>query len=189
MNFQSYRDSVILRARQMEPLAQVQHALIGMITELGELGDIFKREFVYGKAVDSVNVMEECGDFLWYFVLLLDTCRVPASLLDEAKLIEAAENDDDKNHLKAVFVLTYLTGNLAAVEPGALRSGMRNMRVDLIQGALSTVNLVLKNHGYTLAECLDRNDAKLEARTGKKFDAAALLNRDTAAERAILEAK
>lgn len=42
------------------------HMLFGMLTEIGELIDIFKKKMAYGKGVDWVNVKEELGDILFY---------------------------------------------------------------------------------------------------------------------------
>lgn len=45
----------------------VQHMLFGMMTELGELVDSYKKHYAYGKELDMVNVMEEMGDIMWYW--------------------------------------------------------------------------------------------------------------------------
>ena len=42
------------------------HYTMGMVTEVGELLDVFKKHLAYGKPIDWVNVKEEVGDFLWY---------------------------------------------------------------------------------------------------------------------------
>ena len=44
----------------------VDHMLFGMMTEIGELVDIFKKHYAYGKPIDWVNVQEEMGDIMWY---------------------------------------------------------------------------------------------------------------------------
>lgn len=49
------------------------HGAIGCGTEAGELLDQVKRHIFYGKDLDAVNVMEECGDLLWYIALTLDS--------------------------------------------------------------------------------------------------------------------
>lgn len=45
----------------------IQHMLFGMMTELGELVDSYKKHYAYGKKLDMVNVMEEMGDIMWYW--------------------------------------------------------------------------------------------------------------------------
>jgi len=53
-------------------LARVIHGAIGICTETGELQDMIKKHLIYGKDFDPVNVIEECGDILWYIALTLD---------------------------------------------------------------------------------------------------------------------
>lgn len=42
------------------------HCLFGILTEAGELTDIFKRKQFYGKEIEISHVKEEVGDILWY---------------------------------------------------------------------------------------------------------------------------
>jgi len=60
------------RAKADHRLSRILHAMIGMATETGELQDAVKKHLIYGKPLDLVNVMEECGDTLWYIALALD---------------------------------------------------------------------------------------------------------------------
>ncbi len=48
---------------------QMMHAALGVSTEAGEILDVFKKYYAYGKAVDLVNLDEEFGDLLWYIQL------------------------------------------------------------------------------------------------------------------------
>jgi NTP pyrophosphatase (non-canonical NTP hydrolase) len=49
------------------------HMAIGISTESGELLDVYKKWFAYGKEIDKVNVKEEIFDCFWYLVNL---CRM-----------------------------------------------------------------------------------------------------------------
>jgi len=42
------------------------HHIVGILTELGELADPFKKWIAYRKEKDLVNVKEELGDMMWY---------------------------------------------------------------------------------------------------------------------------
>lgn len=55
-------------------MSRLMHGMIGVCTEAGELQDMVKKHLVYGKPFDRVNVLEECGDTLWYLALALDAC-------------------------------------------------------------------------------------------------------------------
>ena len=48
------------------------HGLLGIQSEAGELADAGKRHLFYKTDLDLVNVMEECGDILWYIAVTLD---------------------------------------------------------------------------------------------------------------------
>jgi NTP pyrophosphatase (non-canonical NTP hydrolase) len=49
------------------------HMLLGMITEIGELSDAFKKDLAYKKNIDWVNVKEELGDLMFY---VASFCRI-----------------------------------------------------------------------------------------------------------------
>ena len=44
------------------------HMLFGMLTEVGELADAFKKNLAYKKPLDYVNIEEEVGDLMWYVI-------------------------------------------------------------------------------------------------------------------------
>ena len=46
--------------------ASLQHMLMGIMGEVGELTDAIKRHIVYGQALDLDNVREELGDLEFY---------------------------------------------------------------------------------------------------------------------------
>lgn len=58
----------------------VVHMIFGMMTEVGELTDIFKKSIAYGKEVDEVNVKEEIGDLMFY---IASFCRINGYNLEE----------------------------------------------------------------------------------------------------------
>lgn len=53
-------------------MSRLLHGLLGVCTEAGELQDQVKKHLVYGKDFDPTNILEECGDLLWYIALALD---------------------------------------------------------------------------------------------------------------------
>ena len=71
MNFIEYAP-LALRTVKWLPTADkdLEHAQVGMVTELGELFDAWKKVAIYGKEVDNVNAIEEIGDVFWYVNLL-----------------------------------------------------------------------------------------------------------------------
>ena len=74
-------------------IANNNHMLMGMVTEVGELVDAYKKHYAYGKALDKVNVAEEIGDLLWY---VANFCRMNNIDLEE-------QLDININKLKARY--------------------------------------------------------------------------------------
>lgn len=60
----------------------LEHMIIGLVTEAGELMDAYKKHKFYGRELDVKNIREEIGDVMWYLVQLCD--EVDYSL-DQAK--------------------------------------------------------------------------------------------------------
>jgi NTP pyrophosphatase (non-canonical NTP hydrolase) len=58
-----------------------RHMNLGVITEIGEVLDIFKKNLAYGKAIDVVNLGEELADIAWYIV---NKCRFHEISLDDS---------------------------------------------------------------------------------------------------------
>jgi NTP pyrophosphatase (non-canonical NTP hydrolase) len=42
------------------------HMVLGMLTEVGELADQFKKNLAYKREIDYTNVQEEVGDLMFY---------------------------------------------------------------------------------------------------------------------------
>lgn len=57
-------------------LARMMHAMLGLVSEIGELADQLKKHLIYGKPLDMVNVVEELGDHDWYRALFADAIQV-----------------------------------------------------------------------------------------------------------------
>lgn len=64
-------------------VSRAMHGAIGLCTEVGELQDALKRHLIYSADLDRVNVIEECGDILWYLQLVLTAA---GSSLTDAKV-------------------------------------------------------------------------------------------------------
>ena len=184
MDFPTYAQTVTLRARPMPPDQQLIHAQIGMLTELGELGDLIKREFAYGKEFDRINLLEEVGDIFWYLVLYCELQMHPARLDEMVRDAQATYQGTPESDEKVLRTLGRYIAKLA----GSKELELTGYEVRFSVGV--TVMLLyafLVKYDFTVEQCLIANDAKLEKRTGKTYNREAILNRDTDAERKILE--
>lgn len=77
-------------------LSRLMHGLLGMCTETGEAQDMVKRHAIYGKPLDLVNILEECGDKLWYIALALGAIGCTMEQAMEANIAKLATRYGDK---------------------------------------------------------------------------------------------
>lgn len=139
MNIKNYVEKA---SRTDAPLGSKQehnfHMIFGMLTEVGELADIFKKNLAYGKEIDWVNVKEETGDLMWY---IANFCKGNNFDLEEIletninKLIsrypekftqkEALERnlDLERKILETAYWCSYCKHDMLEVLPGKYQCG------------------------------------------------------------------
>lgn len=188
MNFQTYVKTVLSRSVPLPDAEQRMHAQLGMLTEAGELGDLFKRQVAYGQAYDPVKLLNECGDIFWYFVLYMDCSSLHMKVVDDwlAKIQAGPWTDTGESNEKVCRLLALALTALAADEVAEMT---RSDWAEACKAALGLLFGLLRRHGYTVEQCLDANDAKLEARHGPAFSQGGVSRdtRDHAAEAAAVQ--
>jgi NTP pyrophosphatase (non-canonical NTP hydrolase) len=68
--FEEHVDKLFVKPPFGTPERSV-HAALGVGGEAGEIVDIIKKHWVYGKPLDTEKLLEECGDLLFYIAALL----------------------------------------------------------------------------------------------------------------------
>jgi len=178
MNFKDY---IPLAMRTLSPLADGQqhvHAQLGLITEVGELADTFKRNMAYGQALDYKNILEECGDILWYLALVYH---------DSGNDVPDTGSEEFKQSMQEMLGISADP----AVVVTALAHTIGNGPIDGEASALAslwTISVLLKSSGFTLEQAMEVNLLKLAKRHGDKFSEFNAINRDLVLEQALLEA-
>lgn len=163
-----------------------RHMNLGVVTEIGEVLDIFKKNLAYGKAIDVVNLGEELADISWYIV---NKCRFNQIPLD-----------DDFNAVKAevkqlldtqMFTEQDLSKEL---KTEALMHPILQCYIgpsDTIFSAPIVQLAILANiadwFDLDFFQLLTNNIDKLKVRYPEKFTEESALNRSLEAERAELE--
>lgn len=189
-----------LARRSLKELPQREHFIhmgLGIIGEIGEFADAVKKNAIYLKPLDSVNLMEEGGDTFWYTGNLHPEIPVPQTQLQAAFDLGYAQG-------KAQAGQGIFEGGLLVIEVMAQAStamcniigGPQNMADPLdYDKAATNVIIIYKALGrlygafnLDLLQSLEVNIAKLAKRYGDKFSEYAALNRDLDGERQVLEA-
>jgi NTP pyrophosphatase (non-canonical NTP hydrolase) len=70
------KDFEQISGRMDDRMIRILHAAMGFTTESGEIVDQVKKHLYYGRPLDEVNLVEECGDLLWYMAVMLDTLGI-----------------------------------------------------------------------------------------------------------------
>ena len=136
------------------------HAIMSMVTEVGEIVDIFKKHTFYGKPLDRVHLMEECGDLLWYIGLGALTEGMIA-ISPCIRMEPVLRNEPWTPMLEA----------LKSLSSAATRE-------DAIVGVFKCTRSMIEWHDFDYNDVLDANIAKLEARYPEKFTTDCALNRE-----------
>ena len=55
---------------------RIEHAVMGIVTEAGELMDTVKKVKIYQAKLDKTNLKEEIGDVMWYLAILCDELKI-----------------------------------------------------------------------------------------------------------------
>ena len=66
MNFKEYIPLAIRTCKPLPFADHINHMGLGIVGEMGEIVDQLKKAYIYGKAIDQVNIVEEVGDVAWY---------------------------------------------------------------------------------------------------------------------------
>lgn len=167
MNLKEYQEQASRTCPDLGSLEKnILHMDIGILTEIGEIADIFKKNLAYNKPIDYVNLGEEIGDVCWYvvnlnrfkqFIYLNEDKPIYFSMgpLSDADIIDSLLNyqNDPHNVLNTMF-------NIAES---------------------------FTHFGIDFYKCLENNINKLRVRFPDKFDTEKALNRDLESERKELE--
>jgi len=138
------------------------HMLVGMLTEIGELADIYKKNLAYKKDIDVVNAKEELGDLCWYVSNFCNFHDITPELNFKTHSILYKDYDN----------ITRTLMMAEAIRP--IRYGLNtNPKYNILFGAISDIlthifDFCLFN-SFDLEEILDTNIEKLEARYPEKF--------------------
>lgn len=151
-----------------------RHATFGLVTEVGELVDSFKRHYFYGLELDTRNVKEEIGDILWYVALAYHA-------LDESipNYVEDISLENSRFHLSSTDAL--LAGLVRKSSDvffffNALKD--KTCVTDDLEDILVYLKLFCEDKGIDIYECADANVEKLKKRYPEKFTVEDAVNRD-----------
>lgn len=200
MEFQEYQESAMRTNNDKGFDLNCLHGVTGMLTELGEVVDAYKRNIWYGTALDVTNVTEEVGDILWYEALLSHTINSTALTLsplgEESVVLDLAPSSTITNTdiLKLLLEISSDVGSLCLLVATAEDLGIKGETLATgIDMRMYTIHFQLRIlcdlTGISMEKAAEVNIAKLKARFPDKFTEEAAVNRNTITERNLLESQ
>lgn len=162
----------------------MEHMDIGIVTEIGECMDIFKKKLAYKKDIDVVHLGEELADIAWY---VANKSTIAEIVLSSEQLesaydtyfahgVEMTTTEEDIRMFSQGLLL-------AIVGPLLGQTNIFSSPIVVFAGLKAICNL----YKLDLGTQLEKNINKLKIRYPEKFDIEKALVRDLASERKSLE--
>lgn len=176
MDITTYQGLAQKTLKELPPEMHVLHMYMGLVGELGELVDAYKKHYIYGKPLDVANIREELGDLFWYAVNLYGGVvkLTPLGRMYDVRLLSELPHEeacmsllnDVEDTLRVVHLIPYVK-SMADIIPN--------------------LHALTLRAGLTVEEVLQTNYDKLAKRYGDKYSDEAAINRNLEQERKILE--
>jgi NTP pyrophosphatase (non-canonical NTP hydrolase) len=148
------------------------HMKMGLITELAEAIDVYKKKIAYKKDIDYVNLQEELiGDVLWYAVNYCRINKINLPSLPEGILESQKPSYSDVDYVTHIINMLKL-----ATKP---KKNILNI--------ITRIYLLSYYLNFDFYQSLTNNINKLMVRYPEKFDTEKAINRDLETERKRLE--
>lgn len=79
------------------------HACLGLTSEVGEIADALKKHLIYGKELDTINILEESGDLSWYQALLMAATKQSLGVAMERNIAKLRQRFGDVFSVEAAL--------------------------------------------------------------------------------------
>lgn len=168
--------------KNVDKKTRINHAILGMFDEIGEISSCLKKQVGYGQELDVVNIKEELGDYMYFLERFVEesnlfNCKDLHNFIEKKSLSK-------KDMIGSVCDLSISNASLIWCFLNNLKSESYR---DILDINLS-LNRIMDLNDLTFSDVLESNIAKLKARYGDRleFTEEKALNRDLEVERDVL---
>lgn len=168
----------------------IQHALLGMIDEVGELAKQYKSNLAYGKPLlveeGEGCIKEEIGDLFYFATRLIDEMKfeevekikTALQLMFDEDFKEKVEKQKEVTPIGACLFVAGKTGIMYT----ALHTQDGNLVVTAVKELMYGLCILSEMHNLNVEDVLESNINKLRVRFPDKFSNENASNRDKVAE-------
>lgn len=165
-----------------DKMVNVNHAILGLIDESGELAKAYKSNLAYGTDLDKVNVQEELGDLCYFTARLLDELQFGEQDKLFANINKIVGNPLPKKveatELDVVFAISVRTANVFV----SITTNDGTLIVKAVEDLMYAIKTMTELLNVKLSSILEANIAKLKERYPDNFTEEAAVDRDLKAE-------
>lgn len=204
-HFVNYANSAPRTANaDLDKLEQLRHAGYGILTEIGEVLDLFKRRDFYKLPFERDEFIKEIGDVLWYTAIGVWSLADKKVSIDTFKEHLELLNHEFQYEAEDIELPWYFTCNMLVQTSFNILKSFDNAEDEVVKTvAIAELSPVLMNNFlsvyvmtqwfienlnkqqeefFTLEEAMDRNLEKLKNRYPEGFELEAVLNKDESKE-------
>lgn len=174
--FDQYR-SLAMRTDDLTrtPEQRLHNAALGLIGELGEVCDLFKKYLYHGHTLDSDKLAKELGDLCWYLAVVADVLGIAKYVIDV-----------DGFTINEKRPLSHLHESTSAITGRLMRGDECEISAQDIESALQDIDAIAMRFCeidkrldtlYTLSDVWANNIEKLQRRYPDGFSHEASINR------------
>ena len=157
------------------------HMFCGMITELGELVDVFKKNLAYNKPLDWKNIKEELGDFFWYVAGYAEHNQISIYYEVENFDFQTAKMGDEDS-LEILLNVVADVGRLIDY-----RNANFQVRQMTLLNAVLGIEAFCARNNISMWRVLENNIEKLRTRYPNEFSQEKAINRNIEVESEVLD--
>lgn len=161
------------------------HGGMGLLTEVGELYDAYKRHIFYRKDLDMINLKEEIGDILWYLAISLDArgeTQFPSFQTHISETLPEKVGDTFPGSIFLLGKILVYTSQITINETIRNTEEAEEGFMYACSNLLSFLYALASLNSFTLEEAAYLNVVKLSKRYPEGFTEFHALNRDTTRE-------
>jgi len=179
MDFEEYLKFTYTTWNDQDNSTNLQHAMLGLLDELGEIAKCSKKVIGYNRKLDKDNLLEELGDYMYYLTRIVDCYKKMEVNLQLFCLQIDKEIKIERKGLQ--FETHVLCFSLAALTLELLEEISEHNVKSIFNKLLRIVELININSykiGYNMNDVLSANMAKLKQRHKNKYNNKNLEERD-----------
>lgn len=175
--------ALVTKSPSINEYEDFRHAACGLVTEVGEIIDQYKRHWFYKKDLDKKNLAEEIGDVLWYLAIGYYALGIEIEEDPSEALAETTRPEMDMILAKLVRYSSNVFSVAFAYPLEAMES---NLDYDLRQ-LMYFLHYFAEEQGTSIMEAATANVRKLAKRYPDGFSSFHALNRNKEHELSHIE--